>query len=293
MSIKKKLGMGVATAALGITLVGGGTYAYFNDVDTLNNAFAAGTLNVELEPTNENPVNFDLSNMKPGDSVERHIGITNEGSLAIKEVLLSARASVDGFEDGEGTEATQAQLNEFLKQFQVEIMDVDWETAGTHAQAIIDNEEFTLYDFVNNDLNSIKDIFKSDDDSDMETTGRLNVAPLVVRGHPDAELVEKGETKIGLPADPKDRDILKIKVTFKETGENQNQFQGDSAKFQFVFEATQWDGVDITNDDENGSVNNDETKSADGEEQPDPITEGDSGNGISEAVTTGDDNPNE
>ena len=34
MSLKKKLGLGIATAALGMSLVGGGTYAYFNDVET-------------------------------------------------------------------------------------------------------------------------------------------------------------------------------------------------------------------------------------------------------------------
>ncbi|WP_222119322.1 TasA family protein, partial [Bacillus thuringiensis] len=31
MSMKKKLGMGVITAALGLSLIGGGTYAYFSD----------------------------------------------------------------------------------------------------------------------------------------------------------------------------------------------------------------------------------------------------------------------
>ena len=31
MSIKKKLGLGVASAALGLSLIGSGTYAYFSD----------------------------------------------------------------------------------------------------------------------------------------------------------------------------------------------------------------------------------------------------------------------
>ncbi|PRX64062.1 putative ribosomally synthesized peptide with SipW-like signal peptide [Bacillus sp. V-88] len=43
MSIKQKLGLGVASAALGLALVGGGTYAYFSDSVTTNNTFAAGT----------------------------------------------------------------------------------------------------------------------------------------------------------------------------------------------------------------------------------------------------------
>ena len=34
MGIKKKLGLGVASAALGLSLIGGGTFAYFNDIAT-------------------------------------------------------------------------------------------------------------------------------------------------------------------------------------------------------------------------------------------------------------------
>ena len=33
MSIKKKLAMGIATGALAVSMIGGGTYAYFNDVE--------------------------------------------------------------------------------------------------------------------------------------------------------------------------------------------------------------------------------------------------------------------
>ena len=37
MSIKKKLAMGIATGALAVSMIGGGTYAYFNDVETCKN----------------------------------------------------------------------------------------------------------------------------------------------------------------------------------------------------------------------------------------------------------------
>ena len=36
MSIKQKLAMGIATGALAVSMIGGGTYAYFNDVETSN-----------------------------------------------------------------------------------------------------------------------------------------------------------------------------------------------------------------------------------------------------------------
>ncbi|PHD39103.1 cell division protein FtsN, partial [Bacillus toyonensis] len=46
MSLKKKLGVGVVSAALGLSLIGGGTYAYFSDQVVTNNSFAVGTLDL-------------------------------------------------------------------------------------------------------------------------------------------------------------------------------------------------------------------------------------------------------
>lgn len=62
MSLKKKLGMGVASAALGLSLIGGGTFAYFSDKEVSNNTFAAGTLDLTLDPTTL----VDIKDLKPG-----------------------------------------------------------------------------------------------------------------------------------------------------------------------------------------------------------------------------------
>ncbi|HLR61590.1 MAG TPA: TasA family protein, partial [Lentibacillus sp.] len=43
MGIKKQMGMGIMSAALGLSLIGGGTYAYFSDSEQTQNTFAAGT----------------------------------------------------------------------------------------------------------------------------------------------------------------------------------------------------------------------------------------------------------
>ena len=48
MSLKKKLAMGIATGALAVSMIGGGTYAYFNDVEVNNSTFAAGTLDINV-----------------------------------------------------------------------------------------------------------------------------------------------------------------------------------------------------------------------------------------------------
>ncbi len=100
MNIKKQLGTGILSAALGLSLIGGGTYAYFSDSETTNNTFAAGTLNLVAEPTEI----IQVENIKPGDSMIRDFELQNNGSLDIDKVLLAtdynvADASGDNTED--------------------------------------------------------------------------------------------------------------------------------------------------------------------------------------------------
>jgi spore coat-associated protein N len=89
MSMKKKLGLGMASAALGISLVGGGTFAYFNDTATLHNSFESGTLVVDLEQAWDFPINFDLENIKPGQSWERQFVLANNGSLDFGNTFMN------------------------------------------------------------------------------------------------------------------------------------------------------------------------------------------------------------
>jgi len=90
MSIKKKLGMGVVTAALGLSLIGGGTYAYFSDKEVSQNTFAAGTLDLSVNPE----VVINVDNIKPGDEMERGFQLVNKGTLAMGDVKLFTDYSV-------------------------------------------------------------------------------------------------------------------------------------------------------------------------------------------------------
>jgi spore coat-associated protein N len=90
MSLKKKLGLGVASAALGLSLVGGGTYAYFSDTEVTNNTFAAGTLDLAANPTTI----INVNNIKPGDTMLRTFALENNGTLNIKNVILDTDYSV-------------------------------------------------------------------------------------------------------------------------------------------------------------------------------------------------------
>lgn len=100
MSLKKKLGLGVASAALGLSLIGGGTYAYFNDTATSTNTFAAGTLSLDVDPE----VIFNVDNIKPGDYMYRTFELENNGSLDISKVLLETNYEVTDDKGDNGTE---------------------------------------------------------------------------------------------------------------------------------------------------------------------------------------------
>lgn len=91
MTLKKKLGMGIASAVLGAALVGGGTFAFFSDKEVSNNTFATGTLDLALNPSTV----VNVSNLKPGDTVEKEFKLENKGTLNIKKVLLKTEYSVE------------------------------------------------------------------------------------------------------------------------------------------------------------------------------------------------------
>jgi spore coat-associated protein N len=110
MSLKKKLGLGVASAALGLSLVGGGTYAYFSDSETTNNTFAAGTLDLAANPTTI----IDVDNIKPGDTMLRSFELQNNGTLDIKNVLLDTDYSV--------TDANGNNVEDFGKHIRVNFL---------------------------------------------------------------------------------------------------------------------------------------------------------------------------
>ncbi|MGM0838336.1 MAG: TasA family protein [Bacillota bacterium] len=99
MGIKKQLGIGMASAVLGISLIGGGTYAYFSDSAETNNTFAAGTLDLSVEPTQI----IEVDNMKPGDSFIRDFALQNNGSLEIGKVMLDTSYTVEDA-NGDNTE---------------------------------------------------------------------------------------------------------------------------------------------------------------------------------------------
>jgi len=99
MGIKRKLGYALSSAALGVCLITGGTFAYFSDTEETNNTFAAGTLDLSVDPE----VIIEMDNMVPGDYQFRTFYLENNGSLDIEEVLLNTSYEVQDA-NGDNTE---------------------------------------------------------------------------------------------------------------------------------------------------------------------------------------------
>ncbi|MBM7619761.1 spore coat-associated protein N [Bacillus tianshenii] len=99
MSFTKVVTKGVMTAALGLSLMSGGTYAYFSDSVSTQNTFASGTLDLSVNP---NAV-VNINNIKPGDEIYREFTLKNDGTLDIYQVLLDTDYTVEDWK-GDNTE---------------------------------------------------------------------------------------------------------------------------------------------------------------------------------------------
>ncbi|PHG57276.1 TasA family protein [Bacillus toyonensis] len=91
MSFKKKLSVGVISATLGLSFIGGGTYAYFSDQVVTNNTFATGTLDLAIHPT----TSLNLNNLKPGDKILKKFNLKNSGTLAIRDIVMKVDYTID------------------------------------------------------------------------------------------------------------------------------------------------------------------------------------------------------
>lgn len=95
MSIKKKLAMGIATGALAVSMIGGGTYAYFSDKEVSDkNYFTAGTLDINVQGNDKDNAIINVADIKPGDTMTRDFKLNNTGSLNVAKVLLTSKYTV-------------------------------------------------------------------------------------------------------------------------------------------------------------------------------------------------------
>lgn len=219
MGIKKKLGLGIGAAALGLSLVGGGTFAYFNDTSTIHNEFKSGTLVMDVNKAWNFPLNFNLKNIKPGDKWERQFVLQNKGSLDIGNTLMSVT--------NVGTD--NALLDTLTVKYFVDatppVVDPGTPDAG---YLLLNSQDITLREAINGDFaGKIKPQYITADN-------KLNLTP------------------IGLASGTENR--FRIQIEFPDTGAPQNTLQGLTADVDFNFDARQTAG---TIQDQNGPNNGD------------------------------------
>jgi spore coat-associated protein N len=212
MGVKKKLGLGLASAALGLSLVGGGTFAYFSDNATIHNSIASGTLKFEAKKVDNTswPVNFDLANFRPGDSVSRTFQLDNTGSLAIESTYLKfVNATV---KDAQG--ADSAFKDELLNTLRVTYFWQSHENDDWIPINIMVNSNTTLT--LNEALNK-------------QYAGKIKTEFL--KGG-DINLTPNG-------IDTGNFGRFSVRIQFPDNGQPQNNLQGLTAKFDFGLEARQ------------------------------------------------------
>lgn len=207
MSIKKKLGLGVASAALGLALVGGGTFAYFSDTEVTNNTFAAGKLDLAANPSTI----IDVENIKPGDVMVRDFLLENNGTLDISKVDLSTVYNVVDMH-GDNTD----DFGKHIKVLFLENADKtgDGWVIGDYNDVI---SETTLYDLQNMTPDAVENL-----QSWVTWFFGLN-----------------GEDS-GLAAGTSDH--MYVAFEFVDNGQDQNQFQEDELRLEWTFTAHQTEG---------------------------------------------------
>lgn len=267
MTMKKKLMSGALAATLGISMVGLGTWAAFNDVETVDASIAAGTLKMDLAKVGGKPYAFSINNLKPGDSMTREVQFVNKGTLAIKEVLMTIEdVQFQDYAPGAGEagdgDAWVVDRNtdklDYLDQFEVTVFAIGTEGGGKYSKELLINP-VSLKDFylAADSLNTDKGV-----SGDAISAARTAVYNAIahknyIKGNRINVTTETNDGFEGVPVDPTDVDRMEIKVEFKDDVEKkyadgsymQNRYQGNSANITLSFEARQWGGQEVTDSD--------------------------------------------
>lgn len=205
--MKKKLGMGIASAALGLALVGGGTYAYFSDTEVTNNTFAAGTLDLAVNPS----VIMDVSNIKPGDIMVKEFLLENNGTLDISKVDLTTVYNV------------------------IDVKGDNTDDFGKHIKVLfLENIDKTGEGWLIDDFNDVI--------SETTLYDLQHMTPDAVENlqHWITWFFELNGEESGLKAGTSDQ--MYVAFQFVDNGEDQNEFQGDSLELEWTFTAYQTEG---------------------------------------------------
>jgi spore coat-associated protein N len=222
--MRKILGLTIA-AVLVMGLVGGGTWAFFSDTETVaGNYFAAGTIDLTLGGTT---TSFALSGLKPGDSADPEVDVDLTNAAGGISANLSISIGLvtnyeNGIVGGEGkatlgndttTGATEGELGSLVKiAIWIDENDDGWDdgndyyltsAGGTQAYSSGSEVPGAAYETINT-----------------FATGSVSWS--------DLETLAGGETA-----------YFKISYDFPEGGVSDNAAQSDNCTFDFTFTLSQ------------------------------------------------------
>lgn len=228
MNFKKKLGMGIMTAILALGLIGGGVFAYFSDTAAQTNNFSSGTIDLDVDPT----VQVPMDNLKPGDWMPRTFELQNNGSLDIKYVDLTTEYTVT--RNGKPVVSTLADA--YAEQLYVQFLNNT--TGDGDYKVLFEVSLKDLRDLTPEDLATKIDIEKI-----LIKDGYWHYPigwPFIPKKWIDPVYEDEEIEFTGIAAgDTADFDV---QFRFNDTGEAQNNLQNLDLELEWTFEGFQTDG---------------------------------------------------
>lgn len=76
--------MAIATAMVGLGLIGGGTFAFFNATEGTENTFATGLIDLGIDKETI----IKIKDIVPGDTLNGNFTLSNDGTVDMEEVVL-------------------------------------------------------------------------------------------------------------------------------------------------------------------------------------------------------------
>ncbi|MCF3943423.1 TasA family protein [Oceanobacillus alkalisoli] len=228
MNLKKKLTSGIATALLGMALIGGGTFAYFSDTTEQTNTFASGTLSLESVPE----VVVNLDNLKPGDTIQEEFGLLNDGSLDIGSVTLKTDYTVKNASNNMPVDASVAEaygdamMVQFLRN-----------TGGDKPYEVI--FELTVNQLVNMTEDDIEELLTEIDIETIRQWIPLLPWPFDWIGYWEKNDIPTENIKTLEPGETAPFDV---RFEFVDSGESQNELQNLKLDLKWTFEGFQTEG---------------------------------------------------
>lgn len=94
MKTTRKILLSVGAVGAAASIAGLGTFAQFTDSDTATATIASGTVTIDLADAGaENRLNVGATGLVPGDSLQRRVVLTNDGSEALGSLTLATTAA--------------------------------------------------------------------------------------------------------------------------------------------------------------------------------------------------------